>query len=234
MAKTIEEILTENSCKTVDEYKDKVSKLEITPKAEDVTLLVDTLVSTQTQVTNLVSIKDNQGTEIGTLRAKVTELTSVQKNVTEESQEKKKENNAPVKTEEQYKAENESREGSLNEAQLAQLDEVYKGLSPDTKKLITKSEEARAAFLDEAIGSSTTQMQETFRRPKTEEKLSIKDQIRNALGQLKPETTPTLRPSGIGFLDNNNNQTKRPAQSAPVITANRGLMDAVKGMAPSK
>jgi len=238
MAKTLPELLKENECETLDAYKKKVADKEVTPSSEDVTLVLTavgqataSMAEKDEQISNLERIKGENGSVIGDLRKTVDALTGKPNGGIEDVLTEKKGDDGTVKTEADYKAENESLEATLSEEQLGELEELWKALDADTRTLVTNSEEARATYMAEALGSSTAQTQETFRRPKPKVKLSVAEQVLQGLGQLKADTTPRRATSGLGFLDKGNQRSATPNLKQPrsrVITPNHGMFEAVK------
>ena len=139
----------------------------------------------------------------------------------------KKADNAPAqgKTEEQWRQENEAREKALTDADWTKLDEAAKALDAETRKLAVSTEEGRAAFMAEVLGSAA-QTQETFRRPVVEKKLSVSEQIALALKGEKANVPLARRPHGSGFSENRDNN-KQPAQPHPALLRTGSLRDMV-------
>ena len=172
------------------------------------------------QIKDLEAIKGNQGTEIGTLRTAVNALqTSL-----EQFKESKKTENVPPqnpnppKGEDDWKRENSEREQAFTDEEWTKADEALKALPAEAKALV-KTEEGRAAFYARVLGSTTTEAQETLRRPQQKAKLTVAEQLDLYLSKTKvvdSQRVPTLRPAGLGT---SSVTQKKPTQVEGVVNA---------------
>jgi hypothetical protein len=121
---------------------------------------------------------------------------------------------------------NETRSKSLSEEDDVKLVEAYKGLPPETQKLVDASAEGLSSFMDEVLGSDEQPLQKTFRQPVEQVKQSISELIQIGLGKLKPQTTPRMRPQGLAI----SSATRTPQSSGPAIRLGHDadLLSAIK------
>ena len=119
---------------------------------------------------------------------------------------------------------NEELKASLSDEDDAKLVEAYQGLDPATQKVIDSSPEGFSAFARETLGITKAPHQKTFRPPAKQVELSAEEKVLVALGKIKPDTTPRLRPNGIGFSAS---EQKPKARTAPQISRNMGLLDVI-------
>jgi hypothetical protein len=220
----LEEILKAKGVSSLEELEAKIKADALKEKEASETLL-------RKQIKDLELIKASQGDTIGATRKEIDEAKAKLIELERISATKNLENkpdDAPVvsgKTEQQWKQENEEREKALSDADWTKLDEAAKALDAETRRLAMSTEEGRAAFMSEVLGS-TVAVQETFRRPVQEKKLTVAEQIQIGLGKLKPNTAPVLRPSGSGFSANRP-VTKQTAQPNPALLRTGSLRDMI-------
>lgn len=198
---TLEEMLKTNGVETIEEYNAKIAAEAKEAAVNEQRAAEEAL---RKQIRDLEEIKAKQGGAIGdsrkeidALRGKLLELEK--KNMEPGKQFEKKPDDAPPsgKTEEQWRQENDAREKALTDDEWNKLESEAGRLPEDVRKTVLSTEEGRAAFMDEVLGSK--KMQETFRRPVPEKKLSVQEQIQLALGKRKPGVIPSQRLSGSGF-----------------------------------
>jgi hypothetical protein len=219
------DILKEKGVTSLEELEAKIKADALKEKEAEEALL-------RKQIKDLEEIKAKQGDTIGTTRKELDEakgkLIEMEKLKMEpEKILEKKPDDAPAqgKTQEQWRQENEAREKALTDEDWTKLDEAAKALDADTRKLALSDEEGRAAFMAEVLGSAAP-VQETFRRPTQEKKLSVAEQIQQGLAKLKPNSTPSLRPSGSGFSANRQ-PVKQTAAPNPALLKTGSLRDMV-------
>jgi len=226
---TLEEMLEAKGVKTIEEYNEKISAevksaLKAEQEKEEEVL--------RKQIKDLEAIKDSQGNTIGTTKKELDEakskLLELEKKGMEANKgilEKKPEDALAVKTEQQWRQENDAREKALTDEEWNKLEEATKALDAGTRKLAVATEEGRAAFMAEVLGS-TEQAQETFRRPVTEKKLSVAEQIALALNKQKPNIPAMRRPQGSGF-SNDRKEIKPDVSINPALLRTGSLRDMV-------
>ena len=166
------------------------------------------------QVTDLEKIKGTQGTEIGDLRKRA-EAAEEEAKILKESKQTENDdpaNRRPEKSGDDWKRENADREKAFKDEDWDKVDAALKDADPDVREL-AKTEEGRAAFYNQILGSSSTETQETFRRPQKKEKLSVAEQIDQALNKDNGNRVPSLRPSGIGTSKQTNEQNNQSGQT---------------------
>ena len=177
------------------------------------------------QIEDLERIKSEQGNELGDLRKENENLKSAKP---AEKQEEKQTDNAPAsegKTSEQWAQECKEKEAVLTDAEYAKLEEAYKDLDPEVRKLVTQDGEGRLALINNVLESGVQPEQETFRRPTPKRQLTITEQVQQGLGTLKPKTAPRPQTSGVATSSQSN---VKPAASIPVpIKMTGSLLEAI-------
>ena len=219
---TIAELLESKGVSTLEELE---SKIKTEAQAATLLSVEEQKAGLKKQIADLETIKAAQGDEVGTLRK---DLADAKEKLEKMDVGKNAEDaDSPTgKTPEQWATENAQAEKALTDADWNKLDTALKNAPEETRKLAIGSEEGRAAFRNAILGSDASPEQETFRRPVQKKKLSVEEQIKAGLGLLKPNTAPTLRPSGSGFNPNQPNQ-KKPAPMGP--RSNSGsILDRIK------
>ena len=224
---TLEERLAEAGVATLEELEAKIkadatASVTATTTAEEAKL--------RKQITDLETIKASQGTEIGTLRKNDGALAEAQAKLAkfEESKEdgnEPPEDRRPEKTEGDWKQVNSEREKAFKDEDWTKVDTALKDAPPEVKALI-KTEEGRAAFYIQVLGSSEQEAQETLRRPVQKEKLSVAEQMDAYFNKNKTSgRVPARQPSGIVTSKQNQNQNQ---SGEPVVGAS--LADRLAGI----
>ena len=211
---TLEERLAEAGVSTLEELEAKI-------KADATAEATATEAKLRKQVTDLETIKASQGTEIGDLRKNGEALKEAQAKLAEFEESKKTgneppEDRRPEKTEGDWKQVNSEREKAFKDEDWDKVDAALKDAPAEVKTLI-QTEEGRAAFYTQVLGSSTQEAQETLRRPVQKEKLSVAAQMDAYFNKDKSSgRVPARQPSGI--VTSSANQTNTQSTD-PVVGA---------------
>ena len=175
------------------------------------------------QVSDLEIIKATQGNEKGALK---TELDGVKAKLAEFESKKPEDVKPPDDKVVDWKQENTIREKAFTAEDWDKVDEALKAAPTVAQELATKTEEGRAAFYAETLGSKPQAEQGTFRRPQPKEKLTIAQQVALALGKDTGGRVPVRRPSGVGSPKPN--QNKKPADLS--MANSPSLRDRIKAL----
>lgn len=219
----LEEILKAKGVDTLEELEAKIRQAALAEGATGEETL-------RKQIKDLETIKDKQGDTIGSVKKELDEvrakLLSLEKNKIETGKpneeptmiDGKKPEDAPAqgKSEEQWRQDNEARELALTDSDWTKLDEAAKVLDPEVRKLAVSTEEGRAAFMAEVLGSAEPG-QETFRRPVQKKKLTVAEQIQQGLNKTQQKPPVSLRASGSGFSADRKPIEKKPAPHAALL-----------------
>jgi len=203
---TLEERLAAEGVTTLEELEAKIkanaaAEIKAKADAEEARL--------RKQITDLETIKASQGGEIGELRKSKEALEEAERKLAEFEESKKAEDaSGPppvIKTEQEWKQENEKKLLAMSDDDLAKLNKTI--MENDDLKAISATEEGKAGLIQKILGSNEgEQSQEIFRRTQHEKKLTVAEQIDLALNK-KPSGTPAnRRPLGIPASKPNPNQ----------------------------
>jgi len=199
---TLEERLDEAGVATFEELEAKIkADVRAAALAEEAKL--------RKQISDLEIIKGQQGTEIGDLRKNKEALAEAERKLAEfqESKKTEKETEPPpvIKTEQEWKQENEKKLLAMSDDDLAKLNKTI--AENDDLKAISATEEGKAGLIQKILGSNEgDQSQEIFRRPQHEKKLTVAEQIDLALNKKQSGTPANRRPLGIPASKPNPNQ----------------------------
>ena len=120
---------------------------------------------------------------------------------------------------------NSEREKAFKDEDWTTVDTALKDAPPEVRTLI-QTEEGRAAFYTQVLGSSEQEAQETLRRPVQKEKLSVAEQMDAYFGKKKPSgRVPARQPSGIvtSKPNPNQNQSTEPVAGASIADRLAGV-----------
>jgi hypothetical protein len=221
---TLEERLTAAGVKTLEELEAKIkadaaAEVRAVATAEEAKL--------RKQITDLETIKASQGGEIGELRKNKEALAEAQRKLEEFESKKTKDAATPppvVKTEAEWKQENEKKLLAMSDEDLAKLNKTI--VENDALKAISATEEGKAGLIDRILGSSKeAASQEIFRRPTHEKKLTVSEQIDLALNKKQSGTPANRRPLGIPASkpNPNPNQSGEPVSGASFAQRMAGI-----------
>jgi len=161
------------------------------------------------QITDLEAIKSSQGGEIGELRKNKEALTEAERKLAEFESKKTEDAAKPapvVKTEAEWKQENEKQLLAMSDDDLAKLNQTIS--ENDVLKDISATEEGKAGVILKVLGSGKeAESQEIFRRPVHEKKLTVAEQIDLALNKKQPGTPANRQSLGIAASNPNQKQT---------------------------
>jgi len=222
---TLEERLSEAGVATLEELEAKIKADAIASAKVDANA---TEASLRKQVSDLELIKGQQGTKQGQLTK---DLAEAQTKLAEFEESKKTENEQPEdrrpeKTEGDWKQVNSEREKAFNDDEWNKVDAALKDAPPEVRTLV-KTEEGRAAFYEQVLGSSEQEAQETLRRPVQKEKLSVAEQMDVWLNKDKQSSrVPARQPSGIvtSKTNQNKNQSGEPVIGASFSDRMAGIL----------
>ena len=206
----LKELLDAEGVENLDQFKAKIRKQQ-----EDVD--AGALAKANEQIAGLEEIKKTHSEKLAEQGRTIEGLTKP----TEDLPEKKTEDDQDAKAvaDAQLIEQNAKLKLSLSEEDDAKLVEAYKDLAPDVQKLVDTSPEGFSTFAKGVLGFTEAPHQKTFRQPVEQVKLSAEEVVMAALGKIKPDTAPRLRPNGMGFSAS---QNKPAAPTVPLAITKTG------------